>query len=90
LLERYRTAFAQDAPWFDGFRPANAQEAGSAVHAAAGDLWFGYYTDVTPSAVSNAHHKGVAAGAWSVALENSRIRADLMARNLDAVCMDYF
>ena len=90
MLERYRAAFAQDAPWFDGFRPANAQEAGAAVHAAGGDLWFGYYTDVTPSAVAHAHRQGVAAGAWSVALGDAGKRADLMKRNLDAVCIDYF
>lgn len=81
---------ASGGPWYDGFRPASAEDAGRAVAAAGGDRWFGYYTDCTVNAIANAHQVGVGAGAWTVNLRDADKRAALDKRDVDAVCVDYF
>lgn len=89
-LDHLRAAYVPDAPWYDGHRPTSAVDAGRAVAAAGGDLWFGYYTDLTASTIAAAREAGVAIGAWTVNLRDTNARARLAERDLDVICVDYF
>src|SRR5699024_3398970 len=88
--ETLRAADKAGACWYDGFRPASAEDAPRAVKAAGGDLWFPYYTDCSEAAIANARELGVGVGAWTVNLRDRSKRRQLACFDIDAVCVDYF
>lgn len=90
MQKNLRAADAAGAHWYDGFRPASAEDAPRAVRAAGGDLWFGYYTDCSEAVIANVRTQDIGAGAWTVNLRDRNKHEALTLHGLDVICVDYF
>lgn len=89
-LTALRAADAAGACWYDGFRPASAQDAPRAVRAAGGDALFLYHSDCNARIVAAAQKEQLPVAAWTVNLRNAHQRQQLDLLNLHALCVDYF